>query len=132
MKARAVPFLAGGVLLCTLAGCVRSAPDLPAIAAAPVTKASIAEKERLAKCGALADALNGNKAEAVGLDSEIKSNRGQNQTLGYLAAAAWPLTPLLLATEGDYKEKDRLDALQAERDRIYAEQRQYRCPSSPD
>jgi len=110
-----------------LAACVRSAPDLPTAQAASV-QVDAGENERLAKCAALRERLAKHQTKARDLNAVVEGNRTKNQTLGYLSATV--LFPLALGTEGNQQEKDALDALQKERDAVYAEMKTYRCPQS--
>lgn len=111
------------VALAGLAACARSAPSLPS--SAVVSEASLSPREQAMSCEDVDARLAENKQEASRLNGLIAANRGGNQAIGYVAAAAFP--PLALAAESNSTEKEALDQLQNERDGLYRVKRAKSC-----
>jgi hypothetical protein len=109
--------------VCLLAACARSAPPLPS--SGGLSAADLSADEQAMSCEVANSRLDENKLAAQRLEQEIESNRQGNQTAAYLAGAVFP--PLALATESNSAEKDTLDQLQSERDRLYVVKRVKRC-----
>jgi cell division protein ZapA (FtsZ GTPase activity inhibitor) len=123
----------GGVATVFLAmlvvqGCARNAPELPdlqEINNAPTPNAVSNHDALEVKCDQLDYHLAQLAEEADQLSNAIKADRGRNQVAGYLGGLF--IVPLLAMKEHQ-EEKQRLDEIQVERDGIYAEKKQFRCP----
>jgi hypothetical protein len=106
-----------------LVGCARSAPPLPSSQAlAPV---HMNEAERVPYCAELHAKIDASQKKTNELEAIIAGNRVGNQTIGYVAAVAFP--PLALAAQENSAEKKELDRLQAERDALYPKLRAAGC-----
>lgn len=69
-------------------------------------------------CAALDGALSRNQKEAAALEANIVSYRGRNQAAVYVTAVAVPVLSPVVA-EHSIAEKERLNLLQKERDRLF-------------
>ena len=111
-------------MVMALAGCARSAPDLPAtFASAPPPQ--MESSARLQRCTAL-------KAEVANLRGVIKmaeeviaGRRHEDQVQGYFAAVLFP--PAMLLIDQQKAQKRALDDRQKEIDLKLAEQHALQC-----
>lgn len=113
-----------------LIGCARSAPSLPDIpndTAKPTAAVTTTGNVVPVDCEWLDHQLEILDQEEEMLNAEIKGDRGKNQVAAYLGA--FLLLPYL-AMEGHVEVKQRLDAIQAERDDLYETTKQHKCSSS--
>ncbi len=103
----------GVLVAAALCGCAMKAPELPpdttgSTSTRHLTAQDFAATDNALSCAQIADQRS---ALQIGIDkanADIAANRHGNQTAGYIGAALFP--PALLATEGNYSDKDAINA----------------------
>jgi hypothetical protein len=113
-----------------VAACNRPAAELPPDYGSVQARqtASLAEfsaDEQKLSCPEVDDRRRAVKAEADALTAKITSNRGNNQTAGYIGGVLFP--PVLFALELNEGEKKSLDSLQARDDHLIKLKSLKRC-----
>jgi hypothetical protein len=108
-----------------VAGCARSAPALPVSYQGAAPDVQLTEAERAMTCMEIDNKLAAGEQKTKDLEGIIQGNRHDNQVIGYVAAITVP--PLALLADGNSKEKEQLDKLQTERDRLYTVRRAKSC-----
>ncbi len=114
------------ILLFAVAGCARSAPDLPPETIAPAAQANDAPG-RLQRCDALAKEIVATREEMAEIEDVLAGKRHGDQVKGYLADVLFP--PALLVMDQHKEQKKALDERQAKVDADLAEERRLRCPT---
>ena len=104
--------------LVILASCAASAPLLPDDTTAinkqhSVSISDFSSQDAAMSCDAIKIEQSGNTVKIAQDNKAIESNRRLNQTAGYLGGL---LVLPLIATEGNYSEKDDITALQQRQD----------------
>lgn len=110
-----------------LQGCARGAPALPDAqveSKGPAAVSSSSPNIPKIECELLDHRLAILDAEEKPLIAAIEADRGRNQVAGYFGGLF--IFPLL-AMKDHPEEKRRLDAIQVERDGIYAEKKELGC-----
>ena len=107
-----------------LAGCARSAPDLPPnFGSAPSPQ--MEEGARVQRCTALKTEIGTLRDEIKVAEDVIAGRRHQDQVQGYFAAVLFP--PAMLLIDQQKAQKNALDNRQAQIDAKLAEQHNLRC-----
>ncbi len=101
-------------------GCAASAPPLPPDTTATnrtgsVTIEDFEPADRALACADIERERETIKASTMAANARVAGHRSTNQVAGYFGAF---FPPILLATEGDYDEKDELVRLQSRRDTL--------------
>ncbi len=121
-----------GVL--AVSACARSAPALPdkSYNDDPVALAKALESVPMSikemTCAEINSDIGNLAKHDSNLERQIESNRGKNQTAGYIAGVLFP--PLILATEHDNGAKALLDENQLRRDHLIITYRGKKCPDT--
>jgi hypothetical protein len=107
------------LVVLTLSGCASSAPALPAdttgttslghVSAADFTVDDMVDDMKLS-CGQIRTERSDLKAQMDQANANIRANRTRNQVAAYIGG------PALLATEGNYADKDAIKAAYARQD----------------
>lgn len=114
-----------------LAGCARSAPNLPADyqgdrAALDRAMTKVPANVLALNCGQINQEIERLAENDSALDRQIQSNRGQNQVAGYIAGVFF--LPAILAVDSDSGTKNLLDQNQLYRDNLVVAFRGKKCP----
>lgn len=111
--------------LVLLAGCARSAPDLPATTTTPSPVAAL-PPDRLERCAKLDGEIATRRHEADEIDEVLQGKRHKEQVEGFLAVLLF--SPLILAGDQHTAQKKALDDRQREIDERLAEEKVLQCP----
>lgn len=114
--------IVAALALLALAGCARSAPQLPTENRSGVHLSAV---EQGATCEDISFALRGFADEAKGYGATIQKERASNQVAGYFGALF--IIPLV-AVRQNTEEKHQLDGLQARWDRWINVAKAKQCP----
>ena len=118
-----------GMVVLAVAGCARSAPELPPVSSHASTQRpskfeTLARYIKEADCAELDERFDKLDRKDAMLEGYVKSNRTSNQ-LSYYFSALFP--PLMFATENDDGAKAGLDLNQAQRDQLIVAYREKGC-----
>jgi phage shock protein A len=103
------------LVVLTLSGCASSAPALPAdttgtTSLGHVSAADFTVDDMKLSCGQIRTERSDLKAQMDQANANIRANRTRNQVAAYIGG------PALLATEGNYADKDAIKAAYARQD----------------
>jgi phage shock protein A len=103
------------LVVLTLSGCASSAPALPAdttgtTSLGHVSAADFTVEDMKLSCGQIRTERSDLKAQMDQANANIRANRTRNQVAAYIGG------PALLATEGNYADKDAIKAAYARQD----------------